>query len=70
MENVRGGRRSTATLLVIGLGLMPATASARDPRLLIDEPGFEGRLHFQAGVNAVADSPNWLGGFVNVIVNF
>lgn len=55
MENVRGGRRSTATLLVIGLGLVPATASARDPMLLIDEPGLEVRLHFQAGVNVVAE---------------
>ncbi|MGQ3296107.1 MAG: alginate export family protein, partial [Shinella sp.] len=55
MGNVRDGRRTTATLLAIGLGLVPAAASAKDPMLLIDEPGLEVRLHFQAGVNVVAE---------------
>ena len=56
MENVRGGRRTTATLLATGLGLAPAATYAQDPLLLIDEPGFEVRLHLQAGVNVV-DAP-------------
>lgn len=55
MNNAGEGQRAVAAVLIAGLGLVPATAHAQDPMLLIDEPGFELRLHFQAGVNAVAE---------------
>ncbi|NTZ89839.1 alginate export family protein [Agrobacterium tumefaciens] len=55
MNDAGNARRAVAAVLAAGLGLAPHAARAQDPMLLIDEPGFELRLHFQAGVNAVAE---------------
>lgn len=47
--------RAAAVALVAGLWLAADAARAQDPMLLVDQPGFELRLHFQAGINAVAE---------------
>ena len=47
------GRISTA--VVVAALLVPKTAVAEDPMLLIDRDGFMLRAHLQAGINAVAE---------------
>ncbi len=47
--------RAAAVALLAGLWFAADAAHAQDPMRLIDEPGFELRLYFQAGINAVAE---------------
>ncbi len=55
MKNADAGRKAVTALLLLGSGLVPVTAHAQDPMLLVDDPGLEVRMHLQIGANIVAE---------------